>query len=380
MKINTLSTTDETFDPTLLVEADFVAAHGNVLADLSGLQLNQLKGQLHGASSCLGAMTQIGVTEGVGFFVVQDPHGAYGTSTEAFASDPAASARSATLSALRRAERIGETPDLVWVSSTPGFEEDVLRGVEAVVGPDVAIIGGSAADNSVSGDWFVFDKSHTHVAGVVVSVMFPSQSVSFAYHNGYAPTDCRGTVTRVEGRRVSEIDNRPALEVYKEWTGHAAGIVVPEEASQSILSQSTLWPLGRKVADMDRVSTYLLAHPAVAHADGSIDLFASVEAGEVLTQMSGTKASLVDRAGRVATLARTAGRIEAEQPIAGALMVYCGGCMLSVRDRLDEVVEGVSQALDGAPFLGTFTFGEQGQILGAGNRHGNLMISCIVFG
>ena len=47
------------------------------------------------------------------------------------------------------------------------------------------------------------------------------------------------------------------------------------------------------------------------------------------------------------------------QPIAGALMVYCGGCMLSVRERLDEVIGGVSQALDSAPFLGTFTFGDR---------------------
>lgn len=379
MKISTFSTTDENFDKAPLDRADFIAVHGNALCDRSALHFDQLKGQIHGASSCLGAMTIKGTTDGVGFFAIEDPQGAYGTAAEPFASDPAASARAATLSALRHADRIGETPDLIWVSSTPGFEEEVLRGIESVVGPDVAIIGGSAADNTVSGDWFVFDKSHTFAAGVVVSVMFPSRPVSFAYHNGYAPTDSKGTVTRVEGRRVFEIDNRPAIEVYQEWTGHAEGIAVPGEASQSILSQSTLWPLGRKVADLDGVSSYLLAHPAVAHADGSIDLFASVEAGEVLTQMSGTKASLIDRAGRVATLARAAGTMESE-PIAGALMVYCGGCMLTVRDRLDEVVEGVSQALDGAPFLGTFTFGEQGQILGAGNRHGNLMISCIVFG
>jgi hypothetical protein len=53
--------------------------------------------------------------------------------------------------------------------------------------------------------------------------------------------------------------------------------------------------------------------------------------------------------------------------------------MLSVRERLDEVVAGVNASLDGAPFLGAFTFGEQGALLKAGNRHGNLMISCIIF-
>lgn len=53
--------------------------------------------------------------------------------------------------------------------------------------------------------------------------------------------------------------------------------------------------------------------------------------------------------------------------------------MLSVRDDMDRVVAGVNAALGGAPFIGAFTFGEQGPLIDAGNRHGNLMISCVVF-
>lgn len=109
-----------------------------------------------------------------------------------------------------------------------------------------------------------------------------------------------------------------------------------------------------------------------------MDLFASVREGERLTLMRGTQDSLVDRAGRVAALARTGAGGE-DQPVAGALMMYCGGCMLSVQSRISDVVSGVNAALEGAPFLGAFTFGEQGALVRAGNRHGNLMISCIVF-
>ncbi|NNJ67935.1 MAG: hypothetical protein HKP54_07825, partial [Boseongicola sp.] len=66
--------------------------------------------------------------------------------------------------------------------------------------------------------------------------------------------------------------------------------------------------------------------------------------------------------------------------IAGALMIYCGGCMLAVQEQLDDVAAGVREALPGVPFLGVFTFGEQGVVLDGRNRHGNLMISAIVFG
>ena len=98
----------------------------------------------------------------------------------------------------------------------------------------------------------------------------------------------------------------------------------------------------------------------------------------MLTQMSGDRAALAARAGRVAELALKTGHL-APQDIAGSLMVYCGGCMLAVQDRLEDVYAGVREALGEAPFLTTFTFGEQGPVFGAGNRHGNLMISCVVF-
>jgi hypothetical protein len=46
---------------------------------------------------------------------------------------------------------------------------------------------------------------------------------------------------------------------------------------------------------------------------------------------------------------------------------------------MDQVVDGVNQSLGGKPFLGSFTFGEQGCFAGGENRHGNLMISVLVF-
>ncbi|ABV93634.1 conserved hypothetical protein [Dinoroseobacter shibae DFL 12 = DSM 16493] len=362
-----------------LQAASFVSVHGACTTDLGRLGLDAVPGQVHGATSCLGAMSDGGVTDGVAIFAIEDPDGAYGTALAPFDTDPAAAARTATVNALAAADRLGEKPELVWLSSTPGAEEEVLAGIEAVLGEDVPIIGGSAADDDVSGAWFVFDKAQRQSAGVVVTVMFPSRPVSFAYHNGYAPTAQSGTVTRTEGRRVFEIDHRPALEVYQGWSGGRVAVDPTAQRAQSILSQSTLAPLGRKVTELDGVPAYLLAHPAAAVPGGAIDLFATVAEGEVLTAMTGTEAGLIERAGRVASLARATGDMETS-PIAGALMIYCGGCMLSVRDRLDAVVDSVTASLDGAPFLGAFTFGEQGAILGAGNRHGNLMISCIVFG
>lgn len=362
---------------------DFVSLHLNCALPASDIARPAQVRNLHGATSCLGAMTHDGPAPGASAFAIHDPEGAYGTALGPLTTDMRTAAREATTRALIAADRVSEYPDLVWVAATPGEEEAVLAGIGDVVGADVPIIGGSAADNTLAGDWYVLDGLNHAQAGVVVSVLFPSRPVSFAYQNGYAPTAQTGTITKAQARKIFEIDDRPAMEVYADWTGgeipHTPGTSPP----RAILSDSTMWPLGRDIDGLGPVPFYLLAHPAVAHGDGSIDLFATVVPGEKITLMQGTKQSLIERAGRVASLARknsdTDDTAVPARP-AGALMIYCGGCMLHVQSDLRQVVQGVNAALDGAPFLGAFTFGEQGTLIRGGNRHGNLMISCIVFG
>lgn len=358
---------------------DFAAVHGNFAAFQEGLLSLDTCAVLHGATSCLGAMTTAGYTEGVAVFAIEDPSGAYGTSVQAFDGDARSAACIATKNALIESNRMGEKPDLIWVSATPGSEEEVLAGIESIVGQDVPIVGGSAADNSIEGNWFVFASRQREAEGVVVSVLFPSVPVSLAYQNGYSPTKRRGVITRSEGRTILEIDGQPALDVYSAWTGGDIAPTDPAGGEKAILSESTFWPLGREVSQLGNVPFYLLAHPAVAHNDGSIDLFATVENGEEVLLMNGNKPGLITRAGRVAKTARAAGGLS-DRPVIGALMIYCGGCMLSVNDQLGDVVAGVNDALGDSPFVGAFTFGEQGALLRAGNRHGNLMISCVVFG
>ncbi|MBK7772403.1 MAG: FIST C-terminal domain-containing protein [bacterium] len=95
--------------------------------------------------------------------------------------------------------------------------------------------------------------------------------------------------------------------------------------------------------------------------------------------LAGSRDSLVERAGRVATNA-VGSVFDGTDGVSGALVVYCAGCMLAVRDQMDDVVAGIDGALGGKPFLGLFTFGEQGCFVGGDNHHGNLMISILVFG
>ena len=362
---------------------DFVALHFAPVGALDEVQACAAErfgaAALHGGSSCRGVMTDAGLAmrdgRGMGALAIWDPGGAYGTAMAELGSEPRDAARRAAHAALHEAGRAGEAPELVWLTSAPGAEEEVLVGLKDVLGPDALIVGGSAADNDVSGHWQQFCGAGTAHAAVVVSVLFPSQTIACSYQSGYAPTRVHGTVTRCEGRRLMEIDGSPAADTYARWT--AGAVPATPEADRSILAESTFHPLGRETHTLAGVPFHLLAHPAVAHPDGAVSLFADVAPGETLWLMEGSAESLVARAGRVAAASR---EDLPERAVSGALVVYCGGCMLAVEDRMEDVRRGVAERLGGAPFLGVFTFGEQGAPLGGEARHGNLMISCSVFG
>lgn len=359
---------------------NFVALHQSVSTRSLAIEHNfNDVTALHGATSCLGVMSEAGpcISGGLGAFAIWDDDGDFGTGLRPLGDDSRRAAKAAAEAALRAADRLGEAPDVIWLSCSPGSEEEVLAGVEDVVGGNVPILGGSAADDTVEGHWQVFDTTQSQSDGVIVSVLFPSKPISFAYHNGYAPTAHEGIVTKCDGRLLQEIDGRPAADVYREWTDHK---IIPDTVSErtAILSESTLSPLGRHLDDVGGVPFYLLFHPAGLRTDGALELFADTHEGDTLTLMQGAPAHLTQRAGKVAALAAQSGNFEPDK-IAGALMVYCGGCMLAVKDQLKDVSDGVATALPGVCFMGVYTFGEQGMVMGSRNRHGNLMISAIVF-
>lgn len=360
---------------------DFVAVHFGIGCD-GGALAGAARGAfgtsaLHGGSSCLGVMTQDGFViddgAGVGAFAIWDADGSYGTASAELGLDAFDAARQTTKAALVAAGRQDEIPDMVWLTVAPGREELVIDGIRSIVGPGTLIVGGSAADNDVGGHWCQFGPQHCHRDGVVVSVLFPSVQIASTYQSGYAPTGESGVVTRAIGRRLFEIDEQPAAEVYHQWTGGA--IPMAGVAPVSVLAAATLWPLGRVTRWIAGVPFHLLAHPAMSNPDGSLDLFADVSEGDNLWQMRGSADSLVSRAGRIARQAHD----DIDGAVAGALVIYCGGCMLAVQDRMEEVRLGIAEALGDAPWLGIFTFGEQGVPAGGEPTHGNLMISCTAF-
>jgi hypothetical protein len=337
--------------------------------------------RVHGASSCLGGMTEAGFVSDRGCGLVMlglsDPAGAYGVGGTPITGSVTDAAANAVIDALDDADRPGEIPALVRLSAPPGHEEEVIAGIESVLGQDVPIVGGSAADNTVEGNWQLAANARLDASQIVVSVLFPSVATAFAFHSGYSPTATSGRATRASRRTLYEIDGEPAAAVYNRWTD--GSIADALDRGGNVLASTTLHPIGRVVGELGGVPYFRLSHPDGVSPDGALTLFSDIGEGDELVLMEGSVDSLVSRAGRVAEAALSAGELRPDE-ISGALVVYCAGCMLTARSEMDRVVDGLNVALGHAPFLGAFTFGEQGCFVGGENRHGNLMISVMVFG
>lgn len=362
---------------------DLILLYASELYDalilLQAIQQKYPSVKIAGCTSCLGVMTEAGFHQddgyGLGLMGINMVGSSVGVGSALIEDDPENAATSAVSEAISNAQRPGELPDFVFLHAAPGCEEQILQGLKSYLGDHIPIQGGSSADNTVAGNWQQFANDEVIETGVVITVVYSDQPFFTAFHSGYEPTRHQGLVTAADGRTLMSIDYKPAAEVYNQWSGGEFTHYLPQGGN--VLSATSLFPLGRVVGYTGAVPYYRLSHPDGIGADGSMRLFSEIEKGDVVSLMKGTKSSLLTRAGRVVQTALD--QSKGDDEIAAALVVYCAGCMLTVKDDMQEVVNSINDSLDGKPFIGIFTFGEQGYFSGGENCHGNLMISASVW-
>ena len=332
------------------------------------------------SSSCLGAMSHLGTDKGescLHVLSVADIDGGAGVASAKLTPGKERSVAEQTLvQAMQDADRLGEMPSLVWLVVAPGSEEKVLNGLHNVLGDSVPIFGGSSADNRIEGKWVQFDGSELHHNGIVVAVLYMSEPVSCYFSSGYEPTELSAQVTAGEGRIIYTLDGEPAGTVYNRWLNLLEQ--TPLEPG-NILQASTFFPISRQQGALS-FGVPLLSHPARLNDDGSIELFASLEVGEQITLMNGQPDNLIRRAAEVTEVVLQTHELNYECRPKAIIIVFCGGCMLAVKEHLDEIQRSLLVLAQDVPFIVGFTFGEQGCFSDGISRHGNLMISATAIG
>ncbi|MEF1273771.1 FIST C-terminal domain-containing protein, partial [Vibrio campbellii] len=124
--------------------------------------------------------------------------------------------------------------------------------------------------------------------------------------------------TKTKDRILLEIDNKPALDVYREWTNHQE---TQSDKESFLFTNSSAYPLGRIAGHLYERPYYKLSHPIRETKQGGIELFTSIQEGESLTLMQGSRQHLVARAARVVNAAFNQ-KLEESRKI-GVINIFC---------------------------------------------------------
>ncbi len=338
--------------------------------------------QIYGGTSCLAVQTEEGFHAGdngsLALLAVATDNITFGVGGVSIDDFP--SAREAGKAAIQAAiDAAGEegTPKLVLMTGSVGHEEELLAGIEEIIGKDVPVLGGSAGDNTITGEWKQFANGNVYSNGISLTAIYTDLKVGWAYEAGYLRSENKGTITRAEGRIIYEMDNQPAAEVYNDWTG---GLVTEElETGGSVLSKATFYPLAKIIKKEGNEFTISIHPLSINATDHSLEVFANVEEGDEVLLMHGDWELLLNRALTTPTKALESETLSKED-VSFGIYTYCAGTMLAIpEEERPKMPVLVKTAIGDAPFIGTFTFGEQGHIRGVGNLHGNLVNSMIVF-
>ncbi len=260
-------------------------------------------------------------------------------------------------------------PDYWYMAASPAEEEYYIKGVTEVIGR-VPFFGGSAADNTIEGNWMLYSGTDAFADGCVVAFFYTDSPFTNKFTGAYAETDKFGVVTKMNGdRAIAEIDGEPALDVYAKWRG----MDVESLIGAPLLSESIVAPLGVK----DRMGDLIaIRHPMNGNDDHSIAVGAKVVEKTAVICMDGDVDVLVG------SVAKTVGELKekAGAKPAAYFFVHCGGRRAAIADRIGEVADAFVKEADGVPFLAEFTFGEYGFEDDGCNSIGGLMLSFTALG
>ena len=260
--------------------------------------------------------------------------------------------------------------------ASPKEEEAYLMGIQDVIGR-VPMFGGSAADDTVSGDWKIFCNDKVIDDGVAVAFFYTDNEIVTSFMGGYKETDNIGLITEVKDHRnLVSIDGISALKKYAHWSNVSPATLKGE----SLLMASVTKPLGIK----DPLGNLtVIRHPMFGNDNGTktveddtIMLGNNVVAGTAIIQLQATKEDLIDATGD--TLRDVKKQLYTDA--AAYILIHDGARRMVLEDQIEEVYKQIVKETKGVPFIAPFTFGEYGYDEHSANICGGLMLSFTAFG
>ncbi len=285
--------------------------------------------------------------------------------------------------AIKNAGRdISEKPAIILVTPTIGIEQQVLDGISRVVGKDAVLLGGTAGGPN----GMVIGNDSACKKGVSLAVFYTDLPIGWTFESGFEKEDkYSGVVTKMDGRRIVEIDNLPAYDVYDKWLGGEVTRLRLQRGEADIFRDFlSLHPLFRKVQSPDGSTYTIFSHPWAPNKNLITDgLYptGNIKAGEKVYLSYGTWEVLLNRIGNLPVNARKSIDLPGKPAVSFSIGTICAGVLGVIpEEEREKFPVLINHANDKVPFIASITWGEQGSLPGIGYQHCNLTTSFLVIG
>jgi hypothetical protein len=223
---------------------------------------------------------------------------------------------------------------------------ELVRGMVKGLPPGVTVTGGLSGDGERFQETLVF-LDNAPASGRVAALGFYGRGLKVGYGSlgGWDPFGPERLITRSEGNRLYELDNQPALPLYKRYLGeHAAGLP----------ATGLLFPLSLRTQTGGRevVRTIL----SIDEGAQSLTFAGDMPEGTYARLMKANFDRLVDGAlGAAKTSYEALGSCSPEL----AILISCVGRRLVLKQRTEEELEAVRSILGDRTILtGFYSYGE----------------------
>jgi hypothetical protein len=250
---------------------------------------------------------------------------------------------------------------LLFLDTRTGDQADAVAGAYGVAGPEIPLAGGAGG----GAEPFQLAGEETIEKGVVAVALGSDSEIGLSQVHGCHMIGTPAIVTSSEDRVITELNGRPALDVFLEETGFAG--------------------LAMEDGDFEALAvTHPLAQPELNRSERIRHILGREGTGLVCATRVPENAAVMFTRETPEAVVATAGQgvSEAlaslgEAPARAALVFDCAGRKRAAADSLSHEVSGILNAFPGdrPPLAGLFTHGEIARIRGAkGDRNHALVV------
>lgn len=269
--------------------------------------------------------------------------------------------------AKKASEQFSTPAFLIGLSHSAADGEEILHGIEDIVGPQVNAYGGAAGDDYSFTETFVFTNGRESSNGMVCIALDETKvEIKGIATCGWKAVGTEKIVTKSVGNHIYTVDNIPVLDITAKYGGLEN--VTPEN-NNLMVEIAANFPL-----QLQREKGAPIMRPGlqVDWTDHSFYTSGSVPEG------SSVRFSLPPDWDVMEKVVKGVENLkETEMPEADALVVFsCAGRILSLGPLMSKELEGVKNVWN-VPMAGMFSNAELGRATGGNLEMHNLTTCCI---